>query len=109
MIFGSNYMMSLLAKNTIWLMDGTFKVSPRNYCQLLTIIIYDKILSLYIPGAYILLTSKESELYDAAFVNLKLIISSYIKSFNGLEKIIVDFETGLRRSLKNCFPNATID
>ena len=85
-IFGSKYMMSLLAKNSIWLMDETFKVSPRNYCQLLTIIMYDKALSLYISGAYILLTSKESELYNAAFMNLKHIISSYIKNFQDPEK-----------------------
>ena len=108
-IFGSKYMMSLLAKNSIWLMDGTFKVSPRNYCQLLTIIIYDKALSLYIPGAYILLTSKESELYNTAFMNLKLIISSYVKNFQDPEKLIVDFETGLRKSLKTCFPKSVID
>lgn len=41
-ILASNYMLGLLSSNGLWFLDGTFKIAPRKYYQMLTILIFDE-------------------------------------------------------------------
>ena len=89
--------------------DGTFKVAPKNWFQLLNIFGYEK-KEFYMPLAYIILNSKSEEIYNKVFGELVNLIKTYtkIKDFDGI-KIISDFELPLRKAIKNNFENCLLD
>ncbi len=61
--------------------DGTFKVAPKNWFQLLNIYRYIKIKNIYIPLTYGLLSSKTKELYTEFITQLLRNIKYYRKIF----------------------------
>lgn len=109
----------ILVKDRKYLIDGTFKIVPRQFAQLLTISIEYKnnvcycyrILLRYFnrfhlkiefifhpqifPVCYVLMTNKSSACYQAAFDY----IDKNIFKLNPAE-IITDFETGLRHAIR---------
>ena len=58
--------------------DGTFKVAPKNWFQLLNIFGYEK-KEFYMPLAYIILNSKSEEIYNKVFGELVNLIKTYTK------------------------------
>ena len=56
------------------------------------------------PLAYIILYSKEEELYTEAFSQLILAIKHHnnFDNYNDI-KIMIDFESSFKKSIKNCF------
>ena len=62
------------------------------------------------PLNYILLSSKNEELYTQAFINIIYIIESHtnIQNFDDI-KITTDFELGLRKSIKKAFKGCLLN
>ena len=81
--------------------DGTFKIAPKNWYQVLNIFGYNKKINFYMPLAYVVLNSKSEEIYNHIFQNLVYLIktNTNLKTFNGI-KIMSDFEIELRKSIK---------
>ena len=97
----SEFQINLFTKVSEIFIDGTFKIVPKNWYQLLNIFGFDDKNKIYTPLAYILLSSKNEELYNIVFAELIRIIknNTNIKSFEGV-KIMTDFELSLRKSVK---------
>ena len=97
----SELQINLFTKVSEIFIDGTFKIVPKNWYQLLNIFGFDDKNKIYTPLAYILLSSKNEELYNIVFAELIRIIknNTNIKSFEGV-KIMTDFELSLRKSVK---------
>ena len=97
----SEFQINLFTNVSEIFMDGTFKIVPKNWYQLLNIFGFDDKNKIYTPLAYILLSSKNEELYNIVFAELIRIIknNTNIKSFEGV-KIMTDFELSLRKSVK---------
>ena len=100
----SEFQIKLFTNVSEIFIDGTFKIVPKNWYQLLNIFGFDDKNKIYTPLAYILLSSKNEELYNIVFAELIRIIknNTNIKSFEGV-KIMTDFELSLRKSVKNNF------
>ena len=90
--------------------DGTFKVAPKNWYQLLNIFGYDKNHNIYMPLAFIILNAKSEEIYNEVFEKIIVLVKSHtnLKSFKDI-KIMSDFEIGLRRAIKNKFEDCLLD
>ena len=63
--------------------DGTFKVAPKNWYQLLNIFGYDKKHNFYILLAFIILSSKSEEIYNEVFQKLIQLIKYHTNIKNG--------------------------
>ena len=103
-IFSSQFQLNLFKEINELYIDGTFKVSPKNWFQLLNIFGYIKNKNIYIPLSYIILSSKDEELYTHAFNELINAVKNHCGFDNyGDIKVMTDFEISLRKSVKNCF------
>lgn len=68
LIFGSNNSRNILSQARQWYADGTFKISPPNFAQLLTILAkYPDDSKNVIPCFYCLLTNKTQQTYERCF------------------------------------------
>lgn len=92
----------MLREQTNWFCDGTFKVSPRLFCQLYTI--HVDLNNQTIPVLYALLPYKTKEIY----YNLFTIVKSFIPEANP-NRIVVDFEQIVIKSLSSIFPYSTVN
>ena len=103
-IFSSQFQLNLYKEVDEIFIDGTFKIVPKNWYQLLNIFGFIKSKNFYTPLSYILLSSKNQELYDEVFTQLiKFIkIHSNFNNFTDI-KVMRDFELGLRKSIKKNF------
>ncbi|KAF7692217.1 hypothetical protein CDIK_2441 [Cucumispora dikerogammari] len=100
LIFYSQYTIDLLTKTRYTLIDGTFWSVPTLFTQLLTIFgsAFGKSISL----VFVLLASKEKEIYINAFSKLKELTGCH------LTNVVVDFEIGLKNSVQLVFPKSHI-
>jgi len=105
-IFTSPCLLRLL-NNTKWYLDGTFKIAPHGYRQLLIINVYHSLLSCCLPACFILMTHKNYISYNFAFSNLKNLCEE-ISVKAEPSHIMCDFENGLRKGIRKCFPNTII-
>ena len=103
-IFMSEFQINFFGNVCELFIDGTFKVAPKNWYQVLNIFGYDKKQDFYMPLAFIILSSKSEEIYNEVFHKLVQLIKYHtnIKTFENI-KIMSDFEIGLRRSIKSNF------
>ena len=86
----------------VWIIDGTFKVAPDDFVQLVTI--QGRIRETFVALVYILLANKSSNAYVGSF--------RYLKERYGLstpKNIILDFEAGLFTAIKQEFPAANLN
>lgn len=81
-IFGSLFQLNLFKEIDELFIDGTFKVAPKNWYQLLNIFAYIKNKNFYLPISYIFLSSKNIELYMEVFRILKKNIELINKDIN---------------------------
>ena len=90
--------------------DGTFKVAPKNWYQLLNIFGYDKTHKFFMPLAFVILSSKSEEIYNEVFYKIITLVKAHtdLKSFDKV-KIMCDFEIGLRKAIKNNFESCLLD
>lgn len=78
----------------IWLIDGTFRTSPRKYAQVLNVMGCNLLSNTYLTIGHILLKSKKENDYKNG---LSLFLSQVVNSLSNLRVrfIITDFEKGL--------------
>lgn len=100
-----NNLQLLSASDTIY-MDGTFKISPRQFTQLFTLhIIY---MGFFIPVVYALLKDKSSDTYYQMFAHLRRKMSTLNLILNPIS-LMLDFESGIIPSLRQHFPTSSIN
>ena len=64
--FGNPALFPLISGNNELFIDGTFKIVPRPFYQVLVIMCYDQQTRVYVPIMYILMTGKTERLYRHA-------------------------------------------
>ncbi|KAF7690695.1 hypothetical protein CDIK_2724 [Cucumispora dikerogammari] len=100
LIFYSQYTIDLLTKTRYTLINGTFWSVPTLFTQLLTI--SGSAFGKSIPLVFILLASKEKEIYTKAFYKLKELTGCRFTN------VVVDFEIGLKNSVQLVFPESHV-
>jgi len=88
--------------------DGTFDTVPKGFLQKLVIMTNDPITNHPKPLAYILLTSKDEELYNMALRGFKEIITNHGTRKINLTSVTLDFEVALINSVRLNFPDIKI-
>ena len=106
-IFGTQKNLDVLKRCPSWYINGTFKVSPQLFYQLITV--HEEIPDFSngnpwtFPLVYILLTHKDADIYMEAFSHL-----ATLRDFSP-DTVMVDFEPALRKSISTAFPSASVD
>ncbi|KAG0440866.1 hypothetical protein DMUE_1442 [Dictyocoela muelleri] len=101
LIFINNEKISHLKNSKIWLADGTFKISHREFKQLY--IIHVKIIDDYFPILYAFLPNKAYNTHLRVFKFIDKIINN-----KSPEYIIIDFEISPIQAFKQIFKNTKI-
>ena len=89
--------------------DGTFRICPRGFYQVLNIGGYYEDINGIVPVFLIPTRGKSEYLYNMIFNDVKKIIIDANINLSDIPKyIMADFEVGLQRALKTSFPNSLI-
>lgn len=98
----SEWGLSILCKSKLWTVDATFSVAPAKYYQLLNILTYNHMNSIWLPCLFAFMTSKTQSSYE--------IICDFILTYAKenayslkVSMIITDFERGLQNALISKF------
>ncbi|KAG0429009.1 hypothetical protein DMUE_5772 [Dictyocoela muelleri] len=99
-IFTTENNISLLEKSNVWLADGTFYASPKNYTQVYIIhcLSFGKIFS----TIYILMKTKTQKSYVSAFEKIKKLINKQPIT------MIIDYEIAVYNAISKVFNNVKI-
>ncbi|MGL6120690.1 MAG: hypothetical protein ACRC0V_09320, partial [Fusobacteriaceae bacterium] len=100
-VFGTESNIIHLMNNELWIIDGTFKVAPETFAQLVTIQV--RIRGDFVPVLFALLTKKDIESYLRLFDWIKM-----HPNFKCPNYIVLDFEPALFNSLQNTFQTAKL-
>ena len=92
-LFGSREDWLRLAHSKRWFIDGTFKVQPKVFYQLVSI--HTQVNDTSMPCIYALLTSKSQTLYENFFLEVLNACRQVDDKRFDLEEVTCDFETGL--------------
>ena len=103
--FGNPALFRIFGGNSKIFIDGTFKVCPKPFYQCLIIMVFDEQTDVFVPVFYVLLTSKNTQIYRHA---LHWIRSSVDHKMQPLT-ITCDFEKALHSAIKTEFPSARIN
>lgn len=97
-----------LVNADVWMIDGTFRTAPKDYCQVLNIMGANLIKKTYLTVGHILLKSKKESDYSTS---LSLFITQIISSLNFLrvKTIITDFEKALINSIQTTIKTFRFD
>ena len=98
------------------MIDGTFRITPYPFIQLLVISAFDSQSSMNIPGAYILLNSKKEDSYINAIQQFTNLLRKYQKNQQieerkfclNVKTVVCDLEKGLMNAVRKIFPNALL-
>ncbi|KAG0435736.1 hypothetical protein DMUE_4566 [Dictyocoela muelleri] len=100
LLFSTDRNLQILRKSNLWMSDGTFYSSPKEYSQVY--IIYCNAFGKIIPTIYILMKSKSENAYSIVFNKIKELTNS------GPKMILIDFETSVYNAISNVFPEVEI-
>ncbi|KAF9411155.1 hypothetical protein HW555_010017 [Spodoptera exigua] len=106
LIFAKKEMVKYLKKSTKYLIDGTFKICPKCFCQVYTIhadIGSNQEYANVVPVLYALLPDKTRATYEILFQMIK----SQVKEWQPTE-ISMDFEVTAILAIKDLFPEVKI-
>lgn len=101
-MFGCNEMLDGLARASMWLADGTFKVVPGIFFQLYTIH-FQFVEGISPVGVYVLVKNKTRATYDRLLNELLLLIPTAAP-----QRIMTDFESAAMGAFRQRFPNAQV-
>ena len=100
LVFASNSGLEALGLADRWFIDGTFKIAPEGFKQVLAIRVY--INGASVTGAYALLPSKKRVAYTETFIALKVeMVDTGIMPV--VRSIMADFEPALRNAVTEVF------
>ena len=104
----SRSMLNQLCQNKKWYIDATFKTAPKDFYQLLNIIVLNETMNKFIPAAHILMTHKDENAYLMVFSHLQTVCR--LNSLKADPKSgMMDFEKSLRNAFKKVFPEALVE
>ena len=106
-ILANKTMLKQLSLSSQWFIDGTFKVAPKGYTQILNILVYLPHLSIFYPACQVFMTHKTEELYFMVLLTLKNICHQ-AKLRLEPRTIMADFEKALQNAIKISFPEAEL-
>lgn len=100
LIFMTDIHEDYFLNSDVWMLDGTFRTSPKEYTQVLNIMGANLLDQTYLTVGHILLKSKKQADYSNALI---LFLSQVVGSFKNLRvKIIIsDFEKALLNAIRN--------
>ena len=103
-IFGTLQSLQILARSTMWIMDGTFKTCPSLFSQIYSIhgVIKTDSSTVCIPCIYMLMSSKSESSYKTVFQEILVAAQSYGVILKP-RFIMTDFETGAINACKSIF------
>ena len=107
-IWASSSQIGRLRTSEHWYVDGTFRICPKPYYQLIVIMSRDAISNTASPGCYILTNSKTAISYDKIFQSLKNILTSHGELTLKLKSATVDFERGLHKGFQRNFSDVDL-
>lgn len=82
--------------------DGTFKMAPKKFYQILNIWGFLKTKKIYLPLIHIIMTSKNYIAYTHVFNSIKnLLTDNNIKNNFSNKSITTDYEKSLRRAIND--------
>ena len=102
---GNPSLFSLLSGNNELFIDGTFKIVPKPFYQVLVIMCYDQQTRKYVPIMYILMTGKTEVLYRHALYWVNAIVFGHSTP----KMVTCDFEKGLINAVRGTFKNVTVN
>lgn len=92
-MFSSIFQLKLLSKSKNFIVDATFKSSPKNYYQMLNILCYDDENKDYLPVVHVFMTNKSYLSYYNIFKFLKNVLKQYrIPKLQNNLVFMTDFE-----------------
>ena len=103
--FGHPALLSLISGTNELFIDGTFKIVPRPFYQVLVIMCYDQQTRVYVPVMYILMTGKTELLYRHALYWANAIVLGH----SSPRMVTCDFEKALMNAVKSTFKNVTVN
>ena len=103
-IWASPAQLLRLRSSEHWYIDGTFRICPDSFTQLLIIMCRDPVTNTPSPDCYILVNSKTTNSYTKVFRGLEALLTCYNKVELKLKSATADFEQGLHLGLLNVFP-----
>lgn len=103
--FGNPSLFRVFGGNSKIFIDGTFKVCPKPFYQCLIIMVFDEQTDAFVPVFYVLLTSKNTQIYRHALYWIKSAVDYKMQPL----VITCDYEKALHSAVKNEFPNANIN
>lgn len=95
LIYQTDTMKNYKEKAEIIMIDGTFRIAPRGFTQVLTFIGYSKGLNCLFPLIYAFLPSKSNVIYELLFDSMEDLLDT-----NDYDYIISDFEQALLSQLQ---------
>ena len=101
-IFGCNQLLDGLARASLWLADGTFKVVPALFFQLYTIH-FQFVTGVNPAAVYCLMSNKTRQAYDRMLIKIKELIPAA-----NPDRILVDFESATMGAFGAAFLNAHV-
>lgn len=98
--FTIKYQLNVLSECEGIFIDGTFKMAPKNYYQILNFWGYLKTKKIYLPLLHALMTSKSQQAYNHVFNSLLQLLNDFNIEVTFENKIITtDCERSLRNSI----------
>lgn len=101
LIFFNEHDRITIINSTIWLCDGTFKMSPQSFCQIF--IVHCSLFDKFLPLIYILLPDKMESTY-VTMIEILLNIFGQIS----LNNLVIDFEKAIRNAFLKTIPSISI-
>ena len=110
MIFTSSLQLNLMKKATQIFIDGTFRINPKGFYQVLNIGAFIPDINEIFPILLMPTSGKSEVLYDNIFKDIKnILFENNINLSNIKNKFMIDFEVPLQNSLKNNFDKILIN
>lgn len=88
--------------------DCNYKICPKGYYQILTIMSYNPELKSVIPAFIIPMSHKSKNIYSYIFNTILSILSDNHIKYNDKVKIYCEFEYIMRKELKKIFPHVSL-
>ena len=106
LVFATNDTLKILANSKALSVDGTFKIAPKLWGQVM-IICAQIAGGIWIPVLFALLPNKKKPTYNAFFQCVKNCLDKISETI-AANFIMMDFETGMRDSWRSLFPDTTL-
>ena len=109
-IFTSSFQIKNISKCTQIYIDGTFKLCPKGYYQIINIGGFLPYINGILPIFMIPITGKSEFVYNSIFNEVKKIIENFgITKKNIPSRFMLDFEASLQNAVRKNFPESKIN